>query len=262
MTKRKTITAEELLASRLKEHLDKVQLIPEPPEHRKFKIGDKVHIGNLTNCVISNIYADGKIYEVTYSYTDRDEYNQPVVIDGAKNIWEWMSIFKEQLLNEVPESQIKNDDIFISYSNTSLSNLLNTRYYFGINMSPDYQRDYVWTADDKVKLIDSIFNNRDIGKFVFIHSDDYTAEYMYEILDGKQRLNAIFEFYEDRFKYNGLYFSEMCVRDRNFFENYNVCRAELRHMTKDQIIRMFIMLNTGGRQMKDEDIQRAVSLLK
>ena len=52
-------------------------------------------------------------------------------------------------------------------------------------------------------LLDSIFKNIDIGKFVLIHlSDSEWVErgFGYEILDGKQRLSALIEFYENKRK--------------------------------------------------------------
>ena len=79
-------------------------------------------------------------------------------------------------------------------------------------MNPDYQRDYVWELSDKQLLIDSIFNNIDIGKFAFIHLDYKTwnkTGYAYEILDGKQRLKTIIDFYENRFSYKGIYYNDL-----------------------------------------------------
>jgi uncharacterized protein with ParB-like and HNH nuclease domain len=72
----------------------------------------------------------------------------------------------------------------------------------------------VWELEDKVALIDSIFNNVDIGKFAFIHLN-YGEKYTYEILDGKQRMRAILDYYENRFQYKGKYFNELSCREQN-----------------------------------------------
>ena len=68
-------------------------------------------------------------------------------------------------------------------------------YHRGLIDNPDYQRGYVWTLEDKQKLIQSIFNRADIGKFVFIEDENY-REYRLEVIDGKQRLRAILDYYE------------------------------------------------------------------
>ena len=71
-------------------------------------------------------------------------------------------------------------------------------------MNPEYQRDYVWSEEDKVDLIDSIMHHRDIGKFVFVENPfDHSKERggdSYEVLDGKQRINAIIGFINGEFK--------------------------------------------------------------
>ena len=65
----------------------------------------------------------------------------------------------------------KNDDLSLSFSQQTIEGaIIHRANYFGIDFSPEYQRDYVWDLEDKVDLIDSIFNNIEIGKFVFIHN--------------------------------------------------------------------------------------------
>jgi hypothetical protein len=69
-----------------------------------------------------------------------------------------------------------------------------------------YQRKLVWTKDEKASLIESLLLNYPIplillGVFKTIGEED-----VYEIIDGIQRLNAIFEFIENGFAVNGRYF--------------------------------------------------------
>ena len=69
-----------------------------------------------------------------------------------------------------------------------------------------YQRKLVWTKDEKASLIESLLLNYPIplillGVFKTIGDED-----VYEIIDGIQRLNAIFEFIENAFAVNGRYF--------------------------------------------------------
>src|SRR5437016_1800533 len=71
-----------------------------------------------------------------------------------------------------------------------------------IDMSPPYQRHgRLWSATDKAYLIDSILNGFDVPK---IYVADFTwgdsklnkKRLPYAIIDGKQRFEAIFEFYD------------------------------------------------------------------
>src|ERR1039457_3404585 len=70
-----------------------------------------------------------------------------------------------------------------------------------IDMNPVYQREgRLWSRADKAYLIDSILNGYDIPK---IYMTDFTVGVVnlnrkglpYAIIDGKQRLEAIFDFY-------------------------------------------------------------------
>jgi hypothetical protein len=79
-----------------------------------------------------------------------------------------------------------------------------------INTSPEYQRaGGVWTLQKKQLLIDSIINDYDIPKLYF-HLLEKDDEFEYSIIDGRQRLEAIWEFINDDF---GL------ADDFEFFEN-------------------------------------------
>lgn len=61
-----------------------------------------------------------------------------------------------------------------------------------INPKPQYQRSAVWSLSKKQKLIDSILRGYDIPKFYLTISSDH--QYEQEVVDGQQRLRAIWEF--------------------------------------------------------------------
>lgn len=71
-----------------------------------------------------------------------------------------------------------------------------------IDMSPPYQRrGRLWSATDKAYLIDSIINGFDVPKlymadFSWGDSPLNKKRLPYAIIDGKQRLEAIFDFYD------------------------------------------------------------------
>ena len=60
-----------------------------------------------------------------------------------------------------------------------------------INPKPQYQRTPVWNEAKKQLLIDSILRGYDLPKFYLCSSN---PPYEHEIVDGQQRLNAIWEF--------------------------------------------------------------------
>jgi hypothetical protein len=69
-----------------------------------------------------------------------------------------------------------------------------------INLRPEYQRRLVWDKKKRSLFIESLLMNVPIPP-VFLFEWEYGR---YEVMDGQQRLNAIVDFYENRFKLAGL----------------------------------------------------------
>src|SRR5687768_5365417 len=77
-----------------------------------------------------------------------------------------------------------------------------------IDMEPPYQRrGRLWSAADKAYLVDSILNGFDVPKlyvadFTYTDSPLNKKRLPYAIIDGKQRFEAIFDFFEGRITLN------------------------------------------------------------
>jgi hypothetical protein len=63
------------------------------------------------------------------------------------------------------------------------------------SLNMNLQRDLVWTLHQKQELILSILFKRNIPRFAVIGMNDES----YQVIDGKQRLNAIFDFIDSKF---------------------------------------------------------------
>ena len=64
-----------------------------------------------------------------------------------------------------------------------------------IDTNPDYQRPAVWTKAQKQLLIDSILRDFDVPK-IYLHEKNNDT---YDVIDGQQRIRAIWSFYDDEF---------------------------------------------------------------
>ncbi len=212
---------------------------------RTFEIGEKVYRGNLERSVVTNIFEDGLVLTISD--------------DGKRELpCFWFDVFKEQYNTETLFSEEK---YFLRYSNSTISSLLYKQHSFGLNMNPSYQRDYVWSQEDKVALIDSIFNRCDIGRFVFVRLEE--GIYNYEILDGKQRLSAIIEFVEDRFQYKGRFFSELSKTDQYMFGSSGVMYADIedRGLTEKAKMEIFVRINSFGKVMDKDHLDKVRTIL-
>jgi len=259
--KKVVITQEELkeanLQRGLKDLIERLDFVSEPTHI--FNVGDKVLIGNLENVIIEEVLQQGKIYRLDYSSTNNN-YGNPITTDHCKMYVSWTEVRKYQ--ESLSMDLIKNKDLRMQFSQQTISSLLSKVYNFGVDFNPEYQRDFVWELDDKVALIDSIFNNVEIGKFVFINLG-YDGKFAYEILDGKQRLKTLVDFYEDRFQFKDRYFSDLSKREQWYFTNYSISVAETNDLlTREQKLRYFINLNKNGKVMSNEQLNKVEKMLE
>ena len=85
--------------------------------------------------------------------------------------------------------------------------------------------------------------------------------YIYEIIDGKQRLLTLVAFYEGRFRYKGYLYSELSKKDKRTFNETNIAIADLRNISKKDTLRVFLLLNRGGKVVANDVLNHAKELL-
>lgn len=241
--------------------------IPEPT--RSFDIGAEVEFGRHEHTVVVDKTEDNLLYLVASKYTinQTGAFSPREKNHDSKHWVTWLDIqqkrIKEQILG-LPQFTVK-EDMRLNFFQSQLSSFSSSLYHFGVDMNPEYQRELVWELEDKQKLIHSIFNNIDIGKFVFIKRDydsrKNATPHLMEILDGKQRLTAIKDFWEDRFQYNGFYYSQLHPRDQSHFDSFLISMAEVSNPTKEQIYRYFLRLNTSGKPIAQSHLDKVAGLL-
>ena len=70
-----------------------------------------------------------------------------------------------------------------------------------INLNPPYQRaGGLWKKDKKQYFIDSLINNFDIPKLYFHYNISNSDDFTYHVIDGKQGMETLTEFKENKFK--------------------------------------------------------------
>lgn len=132
-----------------------------------------------------------------------------------------------------------------------------------------YQRDFCWSLEDKQLLLESIYNNIDCGKIIVrkrswewienrIQNNKIENTTFYDIVDGKQRLKAIYDFvsniYPDK---NGYFYDDLSNRSQiKFMSSLLFSYGELGENTSDkEVKRVFLNINFTGKQMSKEHIE-------
>lgn len=240
--------------------------IPEPVYI--FKVGDRVVYGAWEYTEVLDVFQNGKFYKC-HSCTISRNTNKGDVWNEKAHYLPWFEAGVYRTSDEIAAiDRLEEDrDIFFNYMQRDMMSLLSMMSNkYGIDLDPEYQRGNVWSLEQKVNLVDSIFKNVDIGKFAVIKrpwgnnpSKPLTPK-LYEMLDGKQRLTAIWEYYCGRFKYKGKYFYELHPRDQSHFKHYTISYAETEPLTKEQTYRYFLKLNTTGTPVDSEHIAKVRKL--
>jgi hypothetical protein len=130
-----------------------------------------------------------------------------------------------------------------------------------LHVEPEWQRAYVWDRKRASRLIESVLIDMPIPVIYLAEMEDGN----YEVVDGRQRLTSIFEFFEGKYPLKGLEiltdlneksFSQLDSRSQGKLENYTLRTFELAAATpKDMMFLLFERLNTGGVALNDMEIR-------
>ena len=147
-----------------------------------------------------------------------------------------------------------------------------------LEVNRKYQRKLVWTVEEKQSLIDSILKNFPIPLILLAEEKGANK---YEILDGMQRLNAIFTYIENAFECEGNYFDVKefsranQAREAGFFAKVSktvtllkpeLCADFLDYQlavtiypveVDSQVVEVFGRINSGGRQLSWQEKRQA-----
>lgn len=93
-----------------------------------------------------------------------------------------------------------------------------------INPHPIYQRDIVWSKDKQADVIRTLFDDYPIPPLNFVKNDfspDSISDFVYECMDGKNRLESIYKYMTNDLDVDGFY-SELTDDEKYKFENIEV----------------------------------------
>ncbi len=135
----------------------------------------------------------------------------------------------------------------------SVQDIVNKIETEDIDLNPDYQRNYVWLANDSEqhkcsRLIESLLLNIPIPVIYFAEQAETLT---YEVIDGQQRLFTLYRFLKDEFPLKGLEIRDD-VNDKTYSELSQKDRDEIRKRS----IRAIVILNESDEEVKYEVFER------
>lgn len=131
-------------------------------------------------------------------------------------------------------------------------------------LDSDFQREDVWKTQQKRELIESILMGLPLPIFYF--NEDKLGRLI--VIDGRQRLNAIFEFLDDGFALDKLKilddfdkkkFSDLSPIYQSKIEDYQIMAHVIQPTTPDRVkFDIFDRVNRAGTQLNKQEIRNAL----
>jgi hypothetical protein len=137
-----------------------------------------------------------------------------------------------------------------------------------INTEPDFQRPPVWATSQKQLLVDTVLRNYDVPKLYWRRTG--TKPDKYDVVDGQQRLRAIWDFFDGKFKLPknadpidgenvaGRGYEDLPDELRGHFDVYPLDVVILEDTDEDEVREMFLRLQNGT-SLKAQEKRNAFS---
>jgi hypothetical protein len=135
-----------------------------------------------------------------------------------------------------------------------------------LELAPEFQRNSVWPHAAKAYLIDTILADRPIPLlFLQRHTSAQTGRPAYTVIDGQQRLRAVFDFLEDRFRLtqsdsarlSNKRFSGLGHADQDLILNYDFVVEELSGYSDGDIRDLFVRINKYVVSLSPQELRHA-----
>lgn len=234
-------------------------------EAEGFAIGDKVYnsLDSQSNPkTIAEIFEkDGDIF--VWFFENAEVLDSPILI-------ELISKTKQEEKAQSLVDMVENEESLIDSLNimdiTSTVGSFLLEYGSGAyDLHPVYQRDLVWSLEQKQSFIKSLFNKRTKVTPTFLINPNKIKNGYYEVLDGKQRISTILEFVKGGFAVEGFYFNDLSLKDIIRFKSVPFVYKTIKYYDKKigetemplkSKIELFLQVNEYGEHVSQEHLER------
>ena len=230
-------------------------------EVKGFKIGDVVYQDDSKNKIkiLEFLEKDGYIHVVT---------NQDPMFEG----YPFIEMLSKEPRPETPtvfrnrkqESFI--DSLTISEITSSVRSFLREYSRDTYDFNPFYQRDLVWTTEQKQAFIKALLLEETDVRPTFLDNMYQTSikKREYEILDGKQRLSAILSYVHNEFSVEGYFYKDLSNADVYAFMKTPMVYKLIKYygpngqeeLSDQHKIELFLQANEYGQRVSDEHLRK------
>lgn len=133
----------------------------------------------------------------------------------------------------------------------SLRELYETFKAGKLNLSPAYQRNFIWSTEDQQTLIESINKKIPIPNFFILETGDNS----YEMVDGQQRSRTIINFIDKGFKdFDHRFYSEASYPN---FLKFQFPLTIIHDIEGEEIHKFYALVNKTGIHLNKPEVRKA-----
>ncbi len=132
----------------------------------------------------------------------------------------------------------------------------------GLNLNPDFQREHVWTREQQIAYVEYVLRGGHAAKELYFNCVGWNRgkRGAFEIVDGKQRLEAVRSYLRNEVPVFGRTYLE--YSDNIGFRMEQSFKVYVNDLaTRAQVLTWYLDLNTGGTPHTPEEIHRVQNLL-
>lgn len=122
---------------------------------------------------------------------------------------------------------------------------------------PDFQRGLVWTQNQSVRFIESLWKGLSVGTYTVNIDNSYgngNPHLRNILVDGQQRMWALQQYIEDYFPVFGLFYSELNDLEKRSFKNTTIWPCYETASNDEEYIRNYYnLMNFGGTAHKESE---------
>ncbi len=121
-----------------------------------------------------------------------------------------------------------------------------------IDLSPSYQRNFIWSKNDQIALIDTILKGYPLPNLFIYKRPDGKLE----MVDGQQRTRTIYKYYKGEIKGTG---KESSFKDhKEYFLSYKLPIVYISELNEnDSLNEFYVLINKKGKPLNIPEVYQA-----
>ncbi|MCA0151718.1 DUF262 domain-containing protein [Winogradskyella vincentii] len=120
-----------------------------------------------------------------------------------------------------------------------------------LDLSPSYQREFIWSLKDQKELIKTIQKVYPLPNLFINRLEDGK----FEMVDGQQRSRSIYRHYKDEIKFTKK--DNLETLDKSVFLNYELPVVFLSNASQEEIREFYVLINKKGKFLNVPEVQRS-----